>query len=746
MSDCRKTHSKEHCSDYTQTLDNQLKVPPRDNYPVKDRAQQRIFELELQLQSTREHLQALNDEFIASREELHRANIANIEYERQIQELRELNTELDNTLLEQERRNSELNRFFHLSPDMLCIAGLDGYFKQINFSFTRILGYSTQELLAQPFIAFVHPDDVEATLLEVQKLAAGHDTVGFENRYRCRDGSYLWLRWTATSYQGQIYAIAHDLTEQKLAQELKVRLLAAIETASDGIAILHENKFIYLNQAHLEIYGYSNPEELMGQSWEVLYNPEEIAQIKGQAFPLLDERGKWQGITKAKHRSGHTFDAEVTLSITPKGDLICICRDISERAQTEQLEEANRAKDAFIAHVSHELRTPLTSILGFSNLLQRDSQLNSQQLHYVDIVHDSGRQLLNLINDVLDISKITADKLQLEPKNFNLIQFLNEIVTVFLLRTTQKGLKFETKISESLPAIVNADETKLRQVLYNLLTNAIKFTETGGVTLKVDYVENLAAISTAGGNRARTPQKIRFQIEDTGIGIPANKFTQIFTPFGQLNGRVKQYEGTGLGLTISQNIIRLMGSQIQLESEVNRGSKFWFDLELLAFENNLVVKSSELTRRTSQCLRVPRKVLVIDDNDDNRDLIVNYLQPLGFILEEAKNGEDGLKIASKFQPDAILVDLIMPVMNGTEMIAKIKQQPQFRDLVIIMISANSHLILKPSEIDCHGFLSKPVNLEQLRKLLDRHLHLDWQFCQSPTRQDDLERDPLISNV
>ena len=230
-------------------------------------------------------------------------------------------------------------------------------------------------------------------------------------------------------------------------------------------------------------------------------------------------------------------------------------------------------------------------------------------------------------------------------------------------------------------------------------------------------------------------KKIRCQIEDTGIGIPANKFTDIFTPFGQLNSRVKKYEGTGLGLTISQDIIQLMGSQIQLESELDRGSKFWFDLELLAVETNPIANSSELNFQPVQPLPVARKLLIVDDNEDHRDLLVNYLQPFGFILEEADDGEVGLAIATKFQPDAILVDLIMPVIDGQEMIRRIKQQPQLRDPVIIMISANSQLILNSSELDCHGFLSKPVNLEQLLALLDTHLHLNWQFRNLKTEQD-----------
>ena len=387
---------------YQETVLQSPAVFPGEKCQVNDRVQQRILDLEHQWQHSRENFQALieelqttnkeqqasHKELIAANEKLHQVNIeyqAKIEYRAKIQELTQLNNELESTLEKLENREDEITKFFQLSLDMLCIADLEGYFKKITPSFEKILGYSAEELLARPLIDFVHPDDVSATLQEVQKLAEvqhgdwvwsglshlrgtcprlhqtmrclssngdkpsnggmgiissngedptaphRHNTIGFENRYRRKDGSYRWFKWIATSNQGKIYAIAQDITEQKLSQELQNRQLAAIETASDGIAILNDNKFIYLNQAHLEIFGYSKPEELIGQSWQVLYGREAIAQFEREAFPILLERGQWQGITKAKHRSGHTFDEEVTLTLTSTGDLICVCRDISDR-------------------------------------------------------------------------------------------------------------------------------------------------------------------------------------------------------------------------------------------------------------------------------------------------------------------------------------------------------------------------------------------------------------------------------
>nr|MDJ0647430.1 ATP-binding protein [Xenococcaceae cyanobacterium MO_188.B19] len=396
----------------------------------------------------------------------------------------------------------------------------------------------------------------------------------------------------------------------------------------------------------------------------------------------------------------------------------------------EFAETANQAKSAFIAHMSHELRTPLNSILGFSSILQKDVDLTANQLHYINIIHNSGEHLLTLINDILDFSKIVSKNLQLVPENFNLRQFLTEISVIFRLRAQQKGLTFLTQISPYIPIVVNADSTRLRQILYNLLTNAIKFTETGSITLKIDYVENLesreshcppptSAQNTSAQNNSEcssTPDipqststsKVRFQIEDTGMGIPADNLTDVFIPFKQLSSNKENHEGTGLGLTISQEIAHLMGSQIQLASQVDQGSKFWFDLELLAVEPNLLPSLPEFIAQVPRRLRVPRKILVVDDNYDNRALLVNYLQPFGFEVAEANNGEVGLTMAQTFQPDVILIDLLMPRMDGKEMIARLREQPQLQNCILIIISASSQSIATASAIDCPLFLTNRV--------------------------------------
>ena len=758
-----------------------------------------------------------------------------------INKVKEVQFELNNTLTELKSKETEIENFFHLSLEIMCVAHLNGYFKRINPSLSRILGYKTEELLARPFISFVHCDDVEATLQQVQQLSEGELTIGFENRYRCKDGSYRWFRWMAACYEGAIYATAHDLTEQKLARELQNRQLTAIETATNGIAILNENKFIYLNQAHLDIFGYSQSEELLGRSWHILYDREQMERLEREAFPVLESEGIWQGIVKAKHRNGELFDEELTLNYTSTGDLICVCQnisdrltiehslieserkyrylyehtpvmlysidsqdriisvsqywlekmgykseevigrqstdfitpqsqqyakekvlpeffrtgscdrvfyqwirkdgslidgllsaisemkdgkivrslaviiDITEQRQQEKLEEANKAKDNFIANMSHELRTPLNSILGFSQLLKNDSRLVAEQLKFVDLISQSGQHLLTLINDVLDLSKLTVKKLELHYHDLDLIHFLHDLATIFQIRAREKGLRFVTHISSELPAIVSTDETRLRQVLLNLLSNAFKFTQTGTITFSVHLNHVEADIC-----------RVRFQIEDTGRGIAKDKLESVFAPFKQIEGNSNDGEGTGLGLTISQNIIQLMDSEIFLESQLDRGSRFWFDLDLQCLYSDSIPDIRSEDEKTNRVLNQTCKVLVVDDNEDNRFLLVQCLMPLRFTIEEAGNGREGLAIAKKFQPDVILVDLLMPVMDGKEMVERIRQDPQLQNTVVIMISANMQLIIDSSDLQCEGFLAKPIILEQLIDLLEKHLQLDWQ--------------------
>ena len=416
----------------------------------------------------------------------------------------------------------------------------------------------------------------------------------------------------------------------------------------------------------------------------------------------------------------------------------------------EAAEAANKSKDAFIAHMSHELRTPLNGILGFTQILQKDIHLTNQQNQNLNLIHQSGQHLLSLINDILSFSKIEADKIKLDQQDFDLRDFLDNLVATFCLRAEQKEIEFHARLFSSLPQVVRADETKLRQVLLNLLSNAIKFTDQGKVTFEVGYVEDFALDRGDKEDRKELLQSsidhhnIRFQITDTGIGIPENKLTDIFSPFEQVHQIQSEHQGTGLGLTISQKLIQFMGSQIQVVSTLGKGSKFWFDLVLPEGDPSNV--SSTNLQPSIQPIGFrgqPRKVLIVDDIYDNRLLLVQYLQPLGFELAEAENGQQGLILAETFRPDAILLDVLMPEMNGLEMLQKLRQHPQLRKTKVIFVSANSSFTkqLHTSKLEFEDFLSKPVDLNKLLESLQNHLHLEWLFPKSDRQSDSA---PLVA--
>ena len=382
-----------------------------------------------------------------------------------------------------------------------------------------------------------------------------------------------------------------------------------------------------------------------------------------------------------------------------------------ERKRAEALAELDRAKSQFLANMSHELRTPLNGILGYAQILKKGKTITDQQKNGLNIIHQCGEHLLNLINDVLDISKIEARKMELYPKNFHFPEFLEAIAEICRIRAEQKGIELIYETLTPIPKAVRADEKRLRQVLINLLGNAVKFTEQGYITFKVGYHQ----------------EKFRFQVEDTGIGIAKEKLEEIFLPFQQVGEKIRETEGTGLGLTISRELAELMGGELKVESTLGKGSVFWLDLDLPEVEWTDVAHISENNIIGFKGLK--RKILVVDDKWANRSVLVNMLEPLGFEVLEATDGLDGLNKAHQFQPDIILLDLVMPVMDGFEATRRLRMMPELEGVVVIAISASvfdfDHQ--QSREVGCDGFLPKPVREADLLEKVRVHLGLEWVY-------------------
>jgi CheY-like chemotaxis protein len=393
------------------------------------------------------------------------------------------------------------------------------------------------------------------------------------------------------------------------------------------------------------------------------------------------------------------------------------------RNSKEEAEKANQAKSEFLANMSHEVRTPLNGILGYAQILQTSKNLTGKERKGLNIIHQCGTHLLTLINDVLDLSKIEARKMELYSTSFHFSSFLQGVAEIFSIRAEQKKISFICQFDSDLPTGVYVDEKRLRQVLINLLGNAVKFTDRGAVTFKVKLCEY-----RVGDDSARIA-KVRFQVEDTGVGISSDYLEKIFMPFEQVGDLNNQAQGTGLGLAISQRILALMDSNIHVSSQSGEGSIFWFDVELTE-----VAEWSQIARISQKGTMMgfsgePRKILVVDDRWENRSVAVNLLQPLGFEVMEAMDGKEGLEKAAEYKPDLIIADLVMPVMDGFEFIRQIRNDSLLKDTCIIASSASVFEAEQCASIAAGAdeFLPKPISADSLLDMIRSRLGLEWIY-------------------
>ena len=388
----------------------------------------------------------------------------------------------------------------------------------------------------------------------------------------------------------------------------------------------------------------------------------------------------------------------------------------------EKAEAANLAKDRFLANISHELRTPLNGILGYTNLMIRDcDESNNQKTKDLNIIKNSGLHLLTLIEDLLDYSKTDAGKMELHLAPINLPSFLSETIDLVESSAREKGLEIELEKTVNLPEDIKVDEKRLRQILINLLSNAIKFTQQGKITLKARAI---------GVKHLNSLPKIRFEVIDTGVGISQEKISTIFNPFEQVGDLKSKSAGTGLGLSISSQLVELMGGKLEVKSEVNKGSIFWFDVILTVLKTSLS-QSPSPRRERSEIVGYQgrkRRILVVDDKQENRSLLTDILEPIGFEIISAENGQQMLDIAAKIAPlDLILLDLFMPVKTGFTAARELRSTPGLQNTPVIVISATLIAEKTRKYLDCDAYMNKPIDDEELFELLAKFLHLQWRY-------------------
>ena len=523
---------------------------------------------------------------------------------------------------------------------------------------------------------------------------------------------------------------AELIQKNKALETHKNNLQSIFNAMNDMVFILDSTGCVlYVNPIVCTHLGYSN-DEVIGMNILELHAPQHLKDVSTFVTEMLEGKDTlFVGHLMKKEGGSIDVETKVTKAIWNEHKaLIGVSRDVTQYKQARRdmkiAQAESKAKSEFLANVSHDLRTPLNGILGYTQVLIRDKHLHDRYQEQIQIIHKCGEHLLLLINDILDLSKIEAGKMELQLADFYFDDFLQRIVDICQVFARKKKIQLNFFSSPDCPKCVRGDEKRLRQVLLNIMNNAIKFTFKGSVSLDVKMIDN----------------NIRFTIKDTGIGIPQDKLTTIFEPFRQLDDQRHQTEGTGLGLAISQRIIQLMEGDIFVKSIENQGSTFWFEIHLPEVFHHTKKRSGH---KWSNVNGKGLRVLIVDDNYLNRKFFAQMLEFNKFDIFEAEDGFQAIEKTEQIQPHFILMDLMMPKMSGIDAIEEIRKKPENKDIVIFTISANTELeekcLKKPNF--CNHFLQKPIDMDEFYNELQKHLNIVATKIKSDQDNPSLESEP-----
>jgi PAS domain S-box-containing protein len=764
---------------------------------------------------------------------------------------------------------ADIDRFFTLGLDMLCIAGIDGYFKRLNSAFSETLGYTHEELCAKPILDFIHPDDVQSTLAAIESQSNGNNIVNFENRYRCKDGTYRTFSWKSAPVGELIYASARDLTDTRQLKEERDQFF----TASLDLLATSDNQgfFTSINPIVKDILGYT-PEEFCSIPYLEMIHPNDLqptideitAQMNGKPVQAFENRYRckdgtykwisWKStpignvmygcgrdvssqhqyseeaaaqnarllkiiqiqteiahanfdknkiikiaIEHAKELTASTGalfngveDDELVLrlntsedqsmigkrakfastlsglAITEKRTIYSIDKPFQEhfnirsaifvpmiygekvegvilvyssetnafdersirlvelvagilgaamvqasefearQAAQEEAFQANLAKSQFLANMSHEIRTPLNGVIGMADLLS-DTTLDEEQKQYTKIIQDSGAGLLTIVNDILDFSKLEAGKFHFDTSHFDLASVVSGRCELLSTEAKKKGLVLSSHLDPKIPEITNGDPGRISQILLNLIGNAIKFTHRGEIMVRAQTL--LMRDSKV---------KVKFSVQDTGIGLSESEIDNLFKAFTQADGSMaRKFGGTGLGLSISKCLVELMGGTIGVESTEGVGSTFWFIVDFDYLETVIATHPPEKKSILG------KKILVAEDVSVNAILITKILKILGYEVKVVENGRAVIEALLNEKFDLILMDCQMPEMDGYEATRAIRENEKRtgHHVPVVALTANAMAGDREKCLDSgmDAYLSKPVKQDLLAKTLEEFL-------------------------
>ena len=652
------------------------------------------------------------------------------------------------------RREKELaQQYLYIAGVIMIIVDADQLLRLINKKGCEVLGWSADELIGKNwFDTCLPPAWARRGRRLFAEILAGNVELkeSFEAPVVTKAGTQRLIAWHMTVIRGDegrivsMLSSGEDITERHQAQvglresELKFRALS--DSATDAILMMDSQGTITLwNSAAENIFGWT-PEEALGMDLHELLAPRRYHEQYEKAMPLFREIGQGNAIGKTMElvsntRCGAEIPVELSLSsISLKGAFyaVGILRDISRRKETEQAlreamhaaEAANAAKSQFVANMSHEIRTPMNGVIGMTGLLL-GTGLSAEQRGYAEAVRSSADSLLSIINDILDFSKIEAGKMELEILDFDLRIMLEEMADMLAFKAQERGLEYVWVAQPDVPSLVNGDPGRLRQVLVNLVDNAVKFTQMGSVSVvaSLEHEDSAAAC-------------IRFEVTDTGIGVPAEKIDMLFQPFVQADSSTtRKYGGTGLGLSICRQLVALMGGAIGVRSKPGEGSTFWFTAALRKQADQAPAASLPMADIRGQ------RIIVVDDNAINRQLVKAYLQSWNCRVHEAADAHTALEqmyiaVAAGDPFSIAILDMQMPGMDGEQLGAAIKQAPALRECALVMMTSVGRRgdVWRLKGIGFAGYLPKPVKQSYLYGCLAAVLGLQKSPDFSPQDQ------------
>lgn len=631
----------------------------------------------------------------------------------------------DNQLRASEAR---FRRLLEAAPLPMGTMNQEGQITFLNHRFLQLFGYPRDALQTiEDWMLLAYPDETyrQQALTRWQGAVAkataeNQDIEPLEYRVSCADGRTRDVIISGVRLGSDLLATFLDVTRLREADADLRKLRSAVEQSPSVVVITDtRGRIEYVNPAFETQTGY-RAAEVVGGNPRMLKSGVHPPAFFANLWQTLSERRIWRGELCNRRKNGSLFWEST--AIAPVSDaagnvthFVAIKEDITERRRVaeelhrakEAAESASRAKSRFLANMSHEIRTPMNVILGFAQLMQRDPSLEARHRQYLDTINRSGEHLLRLLNDVLDMSRIEADRLPLVPSDFDFHALLDEVTAIFRLRTEDTGLDFAMTCAPDVPGHLHTDAGRVRQVLLNLLGNAAKFTRRGRIDLRV----SLASTPPSTASRP-APVVIAVEVSDTGPGIPSDELELIFQPFEQSKAG-HDLGGTGLGLSISRQIALLLGGELTVSSQLGMGSTFRFVFQAIAWrppsEARSPVTESPTRLQLAPGMHGPL-ILLVDDVPLNRDLLRLPLEEAGFRIAEATDGEAAVQLAASLQPDLILMDLRMPVMDGLAATSLIRRGPPGRRVRIIIVTAG---VFEVTEADClaagaDGFLTTPV--------------------------------------